>query len=213
MTIRTLDHQIGYTVRALRGENSVTLDALATAMRGRGFEWSTGSVGNLEAGRMKVTIAIAIALADALSERTGRPIALADLLGDAEHVEISPRLRIKAAKVRDILNGSSAPILAGDLFGDPALRTRADEAWTRFQRYLSTSDDPALEMPLAVVRAARALGLSAVALQSRSMEIYGRSILEERDARAGEGASAQALGAAMRVLIKELRERYPHGEH
>ncbi|WP_286151318.1 MULTISPECIES: helix-turn-helix domain-containing protein [unclassified Mycobacterium] len=172
-------------MRALREELGLSQDQLARAVTRAGLDWRTSRIGQLETSRMSASVSVLLALAAALSDVTGRPHRLADLLPSDGEVVISDRLSIPAMQLRRALLGepvhSSTP--------SDSIDPRLDPGWGQVE------DRVAVELP----------GHEAEILAS-GRGLFGRTGTQERDARAGDDATAQKRGRLTRVVVDEVLE-------
>lgn len=193
--IPALSEVIGINARRIRG--TVTTDVVATAARAAGLKWGTGRISELEQGKVNPTLPTLLGLCIALSSATGRPVALTDLVRADGPVRINDAL---------VMPGE---VLAGALRGEPADQT--PPAWEAVE---------SLVMDMAIRQAggeteqrwAQALGITGRRLMELSYEMWGRSFIAERDARAGDGANQQKRGRVARELKAEMRKRLDRGD-
>jgi transcriptional regulator with XRE-family HTH domain len=71
---------IGEGARALRLDADVTLEQMARAAQRYGLPWTSGRVGDFEAGRTAPSLPTLIAATAALGHVIGRPVSLAELV-------------------------------------------------------------------------------------------------------------------------------------
>ena len=169
----------GAQVRQLREAAGATQDELARAVSRAGLSWSRARLGQVEAGEGGPDLAAMVAVAAALTELAGKPIRLADLLPD---VGVSEELLL----LRDALSGEPvrrpSPVIGN--VPDP----RLEPGWGQVEDHV-----------------ARQLGLGSEAVVlAVAQQLLGRSGSEERDHRAGDGATPQKRGRVARGVIAEL---------
>lgn len=174
----------GARVRTLREGAGVTQDALARAVSrsGTGVRWTQSRVGQVEAGDAAPDLAALCAVALALRSLTGEPVRLTDLLPPE-----APDAGVQA--VRNALAGEPVQFTPASGVSD----ARLDPGWgpVEDKALAAVGADPA--EVLAVAR-----GLYA-----------GRTGTQERDLRAGAGATPQRRGRVTRTLVEELIAALP----
>ncbi|MBN7371104.1 helix-turn-helix domain-containing protein [Mycobacteroides abscessus] len=189
MTSLPLDQAVGERVRSLREAAQATRDDLARAVQRAGMRWDAGRVAHMEQGRVAATIPTLIGVAQALSEVTGRAIVFADLMPGSGVVSFADGRTVSAASLRKVFAGEPVPRPEVPVIGnitDPTL----EPGWGKVDDRLVADLDIAPE----VVRAA-------------TRELYGRTATQERDARAGGGATAQKRGRVTRHILDEVIAR------
>jgi len=172
----------GGRVRELREAVDATQDQLARAVTRAGLPWSRARLGQVEAGESGPDLAAMVAIAAALTELGGTPVRLPDLIPESGVTQ--ELLQLRAA-----------------LAGEPVRRPIP---------VIGTIPDPRLEPGWGQVEdhVARQLGRGSegVVLDVAHQLYGGRSGSEERDHRAGEGATPQKRGRVSRGIIAELAE-------
>src|SRR5882757_4643348 len=98
---------IGEGARALRLDAGVTLEQMARAARIYGLLWTSGRVGDFEAGRTAPSLPTLIAAAAALGEAIGRPVSRAELVTGEGQVRINDKLSLDTSALRAALSGGS----------------------------------------------------------------------------------------------------------
>lgn len=197
---------IGVNARRIRTAADLTLEQVAAAMRRFGLRWSTNRVGELEAGRVAPALSTLVVVALALSELTGRAIRIHDLVATDEAVAVTPTVTMTGGALGDFLRGSTDTPDFGrsESVPEPLLpdHARCD---------LPPSADPqAVAAVLATStgsadrQAARALHISVATLAAHSLELWGRSLSDERDHRAGQTANRRQKGQVTRTLLAEI---------
>ena len=179
----TLDQAVGARVRALREAAGASRDDLARAIQRAGMRWDAGRVAHMERGRCAASIPTLIPLAAALAGVSGKPVSLADLMPPGGDVTTTHGRIISAVELWKALSGM--PI-------DPTASTggypHLEPGWGRV-------DD----------RLVAELGVAAEQVRDATRNLYGRSATEERDDRAGGGATAQKRGRITRHVLIEVR--------
>jgi transcriptional regulator with XRE-family HTH domain len=171
----------GARVRELREAAGATQDQLARAIgrTGAGIHWTRARVAQVETGNGIPDLAAMHAVALALQQLGGSRLCLADLLPETGTSEL-------VALWREALTG--APV-RGPRIGsvsDP----RLSPGWGQVEDRVADQFPPGAES--IILTAAR--------------NLYGRTGSQERDHRAGPGASQQRKGHASRLIIAELLE-------
>ena len=172
----------GGRVRELREAAGATQDELARAISRAGLTWSRARLGQVEAGEGAADLAAMVAVAAALTELSGQAVRLVDLLPETG---VSEEITL----LRDALAGKPVrqpgPVI-GNL-PDP----RLSPGWGQVE------DNVARQL---------GLGSEAIVLAAAHQLYGGRTGSEERDARAGDGASPQKRGRVSRGIIAELAQ-------
>ncbi|WP_435594687.1 hypothetical protein [Tsukamurella tyrosinosolvens] len=170
-------------MRVLREAAEASRDDVARAVQRAGLSWDAGRVAHLEQGRVAPTIPTLIGVAQALAEVSGRGIMFAELFPAEGIVTLGDGRTIDAEALRALLSGAPAQAPVIGSIADPRLQPGWGKADDRLVAELDALPEE--------VRAA-------------TRELYGRTATEERDARAGEGATAQKRGRVTRHLVAEV---------
>ena len=211
---------VGSNVRRRRKQAGVTLERFSQEAKRHGLKWSAGRVSDFEAGRVEITLATLVTVAQVLANVTDEPVELADLLEIEGGVDILGRTVFDVASM---LRG--VPVQPAD----EQRSTPTEVARRNGYRTLDVAA-AALEVPKAKVvtlllaqenaglvdrRAARALGMSLAELTRQSVLLWGRGFSAERDRRAGPagyehegGRTTAEIGEITRALRDELRPRF-----
>lgn len=180
----TLDAAFGERVRTLREASEASRDDLARACWRAGLRWDAGRVAHLEQGRVAATIPTLIGVVQALSEVSSRSVAIYELLPDTGTIAFTDGRTFPAAMLRDALAGGSiAPTVAG-----PVEDPRLERGWGKV-------DD----------RLVADLGGGPEVIYGATRALYGHTATQERDARAGDDATAQKRGRITRRILDEVR--------
>lgn len=188
---QTLAAVVGQNARRIRGD--YRLEDISSAARAIGLKWDTSRVSALERGEVSPTLPTLLALCLTFSEVTQKPVALTDLASYDGDIQITPELVMSGADLAAALRGQPADQRGTDM-ESAVLATARQQAGG-----------------LAEQRAAQSLGITGGRFASLSCELWGRSFADERDHRAGPGASAQKRGRIARALKDELRQAISHG--
>jgi transcriptional regulator with XRE-family HTH domain len=207
---RPIAQVVGANARKHRRDHGVTLDELAKSARQLGLKWSPGKAGDFESGRVNPTLPTLFAVCAALSEITGEPTSLSELLESDGPIVVNESLTVKSSVLRRALAGDVIDLKVGDIEGS------AEELADRINASLVGSFPDGVSMRdvkknLAAAgeaeqRAARELGLTALEMAAHSAKLWdGLTLSQERDRIAGTGANPQKRGRVSRDLKDRLR--------
>ena len=191
MAAETLQALIGRNARRIRTDARFTLDRVAAEVTALGHPWTHSRVAAFERGTVAATLPMLLIVASALNRLVEAPVTLADLVASTDPVQITEAVAVEASLVAAALSGEPVDIGPADPFAniDDAEPMRTVLSGTgRAERDLAAS-----------------LGIDARTLADASRDTWGRSYSDERDRRAGAGASAQAKGRVSRELRVELQ--------
>jgi transcriptional regulator with XRE-family HTH domain len=212
---------IGEGAKAIRLDAGVTLEQMARAARIYGLPWTSGRVGDFEAGRTAPSLPTLVAAAAALGEAIGRPVSLAELVTGEGHVHINDKLSLDTSALRAALSGGSVNAHAKPMPLETLL-TRGLELLTE----LSTVDWPkrlrAVNSDLrrdvlrdfseSDGRMCKNIGVDQVLGAAAMAALWRRTFTAERDSRAGPDANAQRRGQISRQLKADLQEVINDGD-
>lgn len=202
----------GSNTRRIRKEAGVTLEALSIAAKRCGLKWSAGRVADFEAGRVELSLTTLVAIAQALADVTGKPVALAALLATEAPVEIAGGTRTDVA---ELLAGAALqpqpdkPVTPTEQARRHGYADLADAAAklgvtkARVPTMLTATE----QAGLVDRRAARALGISLADLIRHSVDLWGRGFTAQRDRVAGADADTARLGEVNRELRAQIAAR------
>jgi transcriptional regulator with XRE-family HTH domain len=179
---------VGANLRRVREEYGLTQEQVAQWMQTYGVKWTVSRVGEFEKGRLGLSLATFIQLANCLSNLTGTPFRLRDLLKGDDGVALSLSVGMDdTEELASLFEGAEVdyhftPLHLPDDYNPKQLHTTMSEA-----------------------RAAKTLGITAFELQQLAIRTWNERVDYRRDRLAGEGASAQKRGIVMRQLITELQ--------
>lgn len=225
----TFEAVVGGNVARLRAAAGRTQAMLADDLGLRGITWRRSTVAQVETGRRSVSLAEAIALADALG------VPLAELLRSEAPVDVdggtwhpSYVVAAVAGTARDlsVIESYTSPRLEAERrtldhvlrWGLGAVRSMEQTHAARWPRRRHESDveaaGPLEEGTARRLEGSLRLGVGPWDVVAAAQTLWGRSLLEEREARvqerAGAGANERTLqavrGLVMRRLDKELTE-------
>lgn len=213
----TFAQVIAENVRRLRGEH--TMDAVASEARHLGVKWASGNIATIEKGKVRPTLQNLLILTYALGRVNRRQIRPTELLLTEQDIDPGfPTLRTTAhdlthwwntgddalhltQKAAAEFHRSITENLAEKLAqaGEQFDRMPADlqAGWDEVERRITTGDE----------RIARSAGIAPRMFRLWSEHLWGRGFEDERDERAGEGASAQKKGRISRGMKAEIREK------
>lgn len=180
-----LERAVGIRVCQLREGVGASRDDLARAAQRAGlYKWDAGRVAHMERGRVSASIPTLIGVASALAEVSGRPIGVSELVPRGGDIQLGEGQVIPAADLRAALAGRAIGPRTAETRTNPQL----EQGWGKVDDRLVVE-----------------LGMSPESVRSAVRKLYGRTATEERDARAGVGATAQKRGRVTRGLIVEVR--------
>jgi len=209
---------VGINARRIRTEARATLEDVAKAARAQGLTgWGGGRVSDLEHGRVSPTLPTLIAVSLALAEVRKSPLALAELLQHEGAVEVTGSLAIRASALARFVSGEPVRLTKRDAPHLPGFE--ATELAAELREWAGIADqlparlaEVSTEQVLAVQRRsgeaerriAKGLRVAPLSVAAASAYLYGSTASEERDRRAGDGASAQKRGRIAREIRSEI---------
>lgn len=208
----------GNTVSVYSGCSVFMRDDVARTARQYGLNWNVGRVSDLEYGRVSPRIDALIPLALALAEVSGQEITLGDLLRSDGNITLTKNLTVTNDELQGFLRGATVSVDDERYIAEAiqAIRAalKAHDDWPPRLRRVKHGvlvkvwrDYGAAEQLLA-----RDLGIDRDQLTAEMAALWGRAFHVERDAIAGEGASAQKRGNVARTLKAQLKARID-GDH
>jgi transcriptional regulator with XRE-family HTH domain len=206
---------IGEAAKVLRLDADVTLEQMARVAQRYGLPWTSGRVGDFEAGRTAPSLPTLIAATAALGDAIGRPVSLAELVTGEGQVNINYNLSLDRSALRAALSGGSVNAHAKPM-PLATLLTRGLELLTE----LSTVDwpkrlravnpdlrrDVLRDFSESDGRMCKNIGVDQVLGAAAMAALWQRTFTAERDHRAGPGANAQRRGQISRQLKADLQE-------
>lgn len=167
---------------------------------------------------MSPTVSTLVALALALGDIRGEPIQLYELVYWDGFVSVSGDLVLSGEALAGFVSGSPVQVLIRDIPGGlDEVREVLGQVKANFDslrsdinpRFVDLDRDLCVRVERrsgeAEQRAADALVVKMYALTLASVYLWGKSLSDERDARAGACASAQKRGRITRQLMDELK--------
>jgi transcriptional regulator with XRE-family HTH domain len=94
----SLEELVGTNLRRLRKRLGLTQEQIAQWMRDYGVKWTVSRVGEFEHGRLGLSLATFVQLANCLTNLGGSPVHLRDLLWGSGGVAISPNCGFDSAE-------------------------------------------------------------------------------------------------------------------
>lgn len=211
--VQELAEVVGVNARRIRQSAGATLNDVAKIARQRGLKWSTGKVGDLEAGRISPSFPTLFALAYTLGSVTESPVSLRDLVEAEGFIRVNDDLVVRAERIAEAVSASPVELKVGDLHlgrerltkGIRAMQNELAnlpgylgettvEALARAERHSSETEE----------RVAKSVGIGMLRMHHESAYLWGDSFSAERDRRAGPDSNAQKRGRVSRELKAEL---------
>lgn len=221
-----LGRVVGANAKRIRTAHGVTMEQMAIASRDAGVRWTVQRVAGLEKGTRVPTVATLFELALVLARATNTEVALGDLVAHEGYLHLTDALRISGEATERIFRGGPVAFapedFAPDLSNHESEWTETD--WVRSVGYADREqicEDLGVEsadirrvwelVDLATSldqRTAKNLGVDLVRLAALSLRLWGRSVSDERTARAeAQGVEGvNALGNVTKELVAELRQ-------
>ena len=196
METSSLAQVAGRNARQRRLDADATLEQVAAAARRRGLPWTSGRVGDFEAGRVAPTLPTLVAVALTLSDVTGESVTLGQLFAGAGNVAVNDAVTIPLDNLRAALGGEPVRVAAA-----PDVVVRESDGTTLVVQGAQLAARFVFEADMRVVKS---IGAAPDRAASAMNDLWGRPLSAERDARAGAGASAQRKGQITRQLREEL---------
>lgn len=202
---------IGANFRRLRTERHITLDQVAHRARSLGLSWSTSTVVDVESGRRAPTLPTLLVLADSLS--WGQPpieTRLTDLLEtDAQYFRFTDEGRVQARSVLRSLEGEPVRLLERlTLFrGEKSGEHRGVLMEIMSDKMASSLPEITHNVGPLAERIAKSISTEPLLVAAAAFALWGRSVEEERDLRAGSEATAQKRGRVTRILTESISKR------
>lgn len=208
---------VGRNARKIRTQTGATLEDVAREARLVGLKWTTGKVGDLEAGRMKPSLQTLLALSLALASATEEELTLPDLVEHDGPVRINDRLVVRGDEVAAALRGE--PLRHPDM---QRLASDMRESLGEFEAVPQSAREGvsvgtlrrlAHEAGETESRIARELGISNEHMLFLSAKLWGMTFTQKRNELAGENGNPQKRGRFSRILKGELRQAISDGNN
>jgi transcriptional regulator with XRE-family HTH domain len=207
---------IGEGAKALRRSAEVTLEQMARAAQLYGLPWTSGRVGDFEAGRTAPSLPTLIAATAALGHVIGRPVSLAELVTGKGQVHINDKLSLDTSALRAALSGEtvSAYAIPGLLPAEEMyemaqlLTSQTRFHWSDRLRTVHPGlrQEVLRDFSESDARMCKNIGVDQVLGAAAMAALWRRTFTAERDNRAGPDANAQRRGQISRQLKADLQE-------
>lgn len=216
---------IGENAREFRLNAGLTLDQVSTAAKRRGLKWSESRVADFEAGRIAPSLTTLLAVCLALNDAgcTEAKLPLFVKYG-GNTIKINDTLELLDTDIEKLLLGK--PVTRSEPREPTPGDTTSMLGWKRtpFERKVMHHHEASIVTAARNAKMAgateerirKSLRISPLLLAHLSAALWDRSFSEERDHRAGAGASAQKRGRVSRGMQAELEsaiEEAQHGNH
>ncbi|WP_039796362.1 hypothetical protein [Nocardia araoensis] len=198
---------VGANARRIRLASETTLEEVSREARHVGLRWTTGKVGDLEAGRIKPTLPTLLSLSIALSSATDQDVALSDLVAHDGNIRINDELIMTGRAVAAALRGEPVERPGVDATGvvSDALRELSElPAWLRQGVRMGTVRQIHHDSTETDAKVSRELGVSDLFMVFLSAKLWGETFTQKRNELAGADANAQKRGRVTRELKAEL---------
>lgn len=221
-----LGRVVGANAKRIRTAHGVTMEEMSTASRDVGVRWTVQRVAGLEKGTRVPTVATLFELALVLARVTGTEVALGDLVTHDGYLHLTDALRVSGEATERVFRGGPVAFAPADFAPDI---TNHESDWSEIDwlRSVGYDDREQICQELGIEpadirrvwelvdlatsldqRTAKNLGVDLVRLAALSLRLWGRSISDERTARAeAQGVEGvNALGNVTKELVAELRQ-------
>lgn len=221
-----LGRVVGANAKRLRTAHGVTMEQMSTASRDVGVRWTVQRVAGLEKGTRVPTVATLFELALVLARVTDTEVALGDLVTHEGYLRLTDALRISGEATERVFRGGPVAFAPADFAPD---MSNHESEWTEtdWVRSVGYADREHMVTELGIdpndiqqiwrlvdlatsldQRTAKNLGVDLIRLAALSLRLWGRSISDERTARAeAQGVEGvNALGGVTKGLVAELRQ-------
>lgn len=221
-----LGRVVGANAKRIRTAHGVTMEEMSTASRDVGVRWTVQRVAGLEKGTRVPTVATLFELALVLAKVTDTEVALGDLVAHDGYLRLTDALRVSGEATERAFRGGPVAFAPDDLAPDFS-NHESDWSETDWVRSVGYADREQMGQELGIdpndiqqvwqlvdlatsldQRTAKNLGVDLVQLAALSLRLWGRSISDERTARAQERGveGVNALGNVTKELVAELRQ-------
>lgn len=175
---------VGRNARKIRLKKGASLEDMEAAAKRNGLSWSTGRVGDLEHGRVNLTLEMLVSVALALGEIRQTPVRLDELLSFDHPVMVNGR---EIRSLPDVVRGVPIHLTEDQIKAD--MQTVEKHCPTLSER-----------------RAAKRLGVSTARLSDLSHQMWGTEFEQERNERVGSLGTTVERGAATRDMLEDISE-------
>lgn len=235
METETIKAAVGAATARIRKDAGLTQVQLSAQIERYGLTFPESRVRDLERGKRGITLGLLIALTASLGHLTGQQLRLADMLGDAEYLELDKGFTIRRDAVARFLTGEDVAIdarhrapgdlspdtvravqaitadVVGNVVGFPALVQMAVEL-AKSQLVDAPDDYEAHkvrnEIPptYAETRLARRLEVEPQTVATWAWYLWQATLDDEAARLAGEGSTPQARGHQTRLLGAQIED-------
>lgn len=205
---------MGAEARRLRLAAGSSLEDVAEAVRSYGLPWSTGRVGDFEAGRAGPDLRTLLVVAAALGDVIGQPVELVELFAGSGDAAITDTVTVKRSALRAML--SSKPVKmtpSSDVVTTTiTLKLPKGAKPPQWPKGLRGWHDPELhkrvlsELRESDLRMCKRIAVEPFAGAAAMAKLWGKTFVARRDELAGPDANPQRRGQVSRQLQSELRE-------
>ena len=219
----TVSAALGRLVRVRREAAGKLQEDVTRRARSHGLSWSQPSVFSLENGTKRLTVEELILLPAILESLTGEPVTLAELLQEVGRVELNDDITVDGPDLaRTLTAGSVGDVLRNKRLANATktvntmLNRKAELGITANSGKLARAE---MRAGVAEKKAARQLGVPMYEIVWLSVELWGRTLSDQRDELLGDTAdlpprSIQARrGRVTRNLLDQLRTELDRRNH
>jgi len=221
--VDTVSAALGRLVRVRREAAGKLQEDVTRRARSHGLSWSQPSVFSLENGTKRLTVEELILLPAILESLTGEPVTLAELLQEVGRVELNDDITVDGPDLaRTLTAGSVGDVLRNKRLANATktvntmLNRKAELGITANSGKLARAE---MRAGVAEKKAARQLGVPMYEIVWLSVELWGRTLSDQRDELLGDTAdlpprSIQARrGRVTRNLLDQLRTELDRRNH
>jgi transcriptional regulator with XRE-family HTH domain len=213
-----LSKTVGAAIRRIRISHGISVEDLARASRSIGLSWSRPTLASIEAGKRGLAFEEILAL-PIMFGWVNVQVSVLELLGE-DGLDLTPLWHATPAGLAELFNGGSDLSDSSEIHLGANIAERARTArkeWERtLRRHPTLPEDTGLkalaaaEKDEATQKASRRLHQTVLDITVASINLWGRSLTEERNARVAdedlpEPTRTALRGRATRVLLDELR--------
>ncbi|MGK4187784.1 helix-turn-helix transcriptional regulator [Rothia koreensis] len=210
----TIEAVLGANIKAQRERLGLTLSDVSKSLRWYGVHWSTGRLGDIEAGRGTASIQVVAMVALVLSDATPgfhdkiRPL---DLLKADEPVKVGADHAMLPEYFNELMeDGLDGGQVALFTNAEDRIKNMITDMTATFEGVgpgvsISDANEAFRRFSDVDYRNAHRLGIERNAYIGACLRLWGRLLSDETEACAPEGASAQKKGRITRVLLDQLR--------
>jgi transcriptional regulator with XRE-family HTH domain len=197
---------IGANARRMRVDAGVTLEQFAQTAKLYGLPWTTGRVGDFEAGRVAASVPTLYAVALVLQHVTEQPVTLAELFAGDGVVALNDELTVDVSALSDAMTGQPVQQTLPNLRRTLASQLAVGDT-------IVTADGRRVLVDLLIeecresdTRLLRGIGVTPRRGAAAMAKLWGQTFSAERDDRAGPDANPQRKGQISRQLKAQLKK-------